>query len=319
MSKRELLMKALLVMGFFALLFSPLGFAYADYGTFAESTATGGFLEHQWDDWHDDYNPNHSYSSAYVHGSYEINDEEGGSFGADSIAQGDLYSLHVESYANAEAWGGYGGGESGVYADAGSDAGFYDTYTVTGDNVTMGIDIALSGSLFADGWETNNWSYFGFIISKDEGYYGSDVYEAGAKLYNYNNGFYEGDVWSSTGELTADDFEQQDENWFLDYNETIYLEGLEEGESFTLYYTLLSDAVAGGVYYEEWAEAWTEFMDTASIELYAIGGTIEAASGEPVPAVPIPGAIWLFGSGLICLVGIGRRFSKNQSSGRVVD
>ena len=42
----------------------------------------------------------------------------------------------------------------------------------------------------------------------------------------------------------------------------------------------------------------------------AFGGTMTCADCTPPPAVPVPAAVWLFGSGLLGLVGVARRKAK---------
>lgn len=52
---------------------------------------------------------------------------------------------------------------------------------------------------------------------------------------------------------------------------------------------------------ENLGESWTDFQNTLSSSLTT------TTAGATINAVPIPAAIWLFGSGLIGLVGVARR------------
>jgi len=42
-------------------------------------------------------------------------------------------------------------------------------------------------------------------------------------------------------------------------------------------------------------------------DTYGVGPIIYASGGQPINAVPLPAAVWLFGSGLLGLVGLARR------------
>ena len=52
-----------------------------------------------------------------------------------------------------------------------------------------------------------------------------------------------------------------------------------------------------------------DFTNGPDGQLDLHGGTITSATID-ISAVPIPGEVWLLGSGLIGLVGIRRRFQK---------
>lgn len=48
-------------------------------------------------------------------------------------------------------------------------------------------------------------------------------------------------------------------------------------------------------------------FSTADLGSWMLSSNGELTYGQPVSAVPVPAAVWLFGSGLVGLVGIGRR------------
>lgn len=61
-------------------------------------------------------------------------------------------------------------------------------------------------------------------------------------------------------------------------------------------------------------DSWDGFLFTnaaVNSQMFVIlsgpGGSLYASGGQPLSAVPVPAAIWLFGSGLLGLVGIARR------------
>ena len=47
----------------------------------------------------------------------------------------------------------------------------------------------------------------------------------------------------------------------------------------------------------------------AKFDSYSVGPTMITLEYEYIPAVPVPSAVWLFGSGLIGLIGLARRKS----------
>ena len=77
------------------------------------------------------------------------------------------------------------------------------------------------------------------------------------------------------------------------------------GEIFNISLYLETSVVGGGsiAFSEDDTLVFdSDFYDTLKID--TISGGIEAVEGPPIP---IPGAVWLMGSGLIAMVGIRRR------------
>ena len=59
--------------------------------------------------------------------------------------------------------------------------------------------------------------------------------------------------------------------------------------------------------------AWTAFDSTPYTELFniTVNGVADSGGTTPPPAVPVPAAVWLFGSGLVGLVGVARRRKRS--------
>ncbi|MEE8428764.1 MAG: VPLPA-CTERM sorting domain-containing protein [Gammaproteobacteria bacterium] len=58
---------------------------------------------------------------------------------------------------------------------------------------------------------------------------------------------------------------------------------------------------------------WVEFPGGAVLQ----GVDMTPALSTEAPAVPLPAAVWLFGGGLIGLVGVARRDQRGRSAGRL--
>jgi len=58
---------------------------------------------------------------------------------------------------------------------------------------------------------------------------------------------------------------------------------------------------------DSWSLLWSKTFSITVQDLGNIGGTIDLALGGTLTTVPVPAAVWLFGSGLLGLVGIARR------------
>lgn len=57
------------------------------------------------------------------------------------------------------------------------------------------------------------------------------------------------------------------------------------------------------VYHESWSHSWEGDIQTLTFNTQDVASGL----GPLVPAVPVPAAVWLFGSGLLGLIGIARR------------
>lgn len=90
------------------------------------------------------------------------------------------------------------------------------------------------------------------------------------------------------------------------------------GDWKTAVYTIVTDrAPVYGVFYGkdgkdagDFLTAWStalDFADYKTNENLAFSDFLVRPNGSPVP---IPGAVWLLGSGLLCLIGIHRHFSR---------
>jgi hypothetical protein len=92
---------------------------------------------------------------------------------------------------------------------------------------------------------------------------------------------------------------------------------LTAGEDYLLY--TLNFTFAGGVWDGEdaWLEWYHPYPDESYFDLYSEyynggyegGMDMEVKAGPDFAAVPIPGAVWLLGSGLLGLIGIRRKNS----------
>ena len=86
---------------------------------------------------------------------------------------------------------------------------------------------------------------------------------------------------------------------FGNQTQTLSLDGLTDGESYTLTYTMIIPGECHHVYGDP------SCFGAVYRENYIIlRGTI---SGNDLSTVPVPAAVWLFGSGLIGLAGIAVR------------
>jgi len=145
-----------------------------------------------------------SQSGAYLEGTYDISNGEFGYFYTESDTQADLgnYCLQTYGFAGAESLGG-----AYSYGYSIADAGFYDTYTVAGgNNVTLGINIDLSGSLFADNSGGDAYAYVEFRIGESP--YGSEIYAVDHVV----EGSSQSD-WSHADTLLFEGLNMGDEKW----------------------------------------------------------------------------------------------------------
>lgn len=265
----------------FLLLSLSSGITYAAYGTWTENGVEGDFEYASWNDSNSDSGSNLSQSNVSLDGSYEISNGESGHFYTESDAKADVDSYCLQTYGSARAES-YGGAYSYGYSMA--DAGFYDTYTVTsGNNVTLGININLSGSSFVD--NSGGYASASVEFGIGESRYGNEMYKVGHSV----EGMSSDSTWSHT--------------------DTFLLEGLNTGDEITLYYTLFTEIESEADY--GYSEAWYNFSEHgANIEYFVTDGDIYATSGYA--SVPIPGTVLLLASGLVTMLGMKRNRSNRQ-------
>jgi hypothetical protein len=112
-------------------------------------------------------------------------------------------------------------------------------------------------------------------------------YTAGGTVYNFANGSSAGQVWGKTNGNNAGSTDL--------YGQGAEQAGVGLGTAATLY-------------------GMTGNSGTGTVQSYVLGtnltltanGTLQVGGTTP-PPVPLPAAVWLFGSGLLGLVGVGRR------------
>jgi len=113
------------------------------------------------------------------------------------------------------------------------------------------------------------------------------------------------------------DFTSSTNNMTISFGNTVYTDEMDVLDGANMFLTAsgvfdgisyLSDSVEPG--FESTGFVGGEYdvtgTDSVELELY-VDGTWNAGSYTQVAAVPVPAAIWLFGSGLLGLAGIGRR------------
>ena len=138
------------------------------------------------------------------------------------------------------------------------------------------------------------------------------VSQNGTDWYTYNDGPY-GDalypsspwewnqaLWDSTGNGWTNEVES---NFALPVDPSLTLADMTAGTSADAMALYAGSAGGAGFDLAESNYEWIEYIKVEGVEGFA-GGEIDAFSD--VAAVPIPGALWLLGSGLLGLMGIRR-------------
>lgn len=112
--------------------------------------------------------------------------------------------------------------------------------------------------------------------------------------------------------------------WIGLYNETTDLWDSNDNYTGTDFYTNTNTFNVSGSGWDEDSGSFNQYLSLATpgdtyalyLELSSECNTIGSAGASAnltnlqIEAVPIPGAVWLLGSGLICLVAVRRNFSK---------
>jgi len=110
------------------------------------------------------------------------------------------------------------------------------------------------------------------------------------------------------------DFTSSTNNMTISFGSTVYTDIMDVLDGANMFLTAsgafdgisyLSDSVAPG--FESTGFVGGQYDVTGTDSAGFVDGTWDSASYTQVAAVPVPAAIWLFGSGLLGLVGIGRR------------
>jgi hypothetical protein len=218
-----------------------------------------------------------------------------------------LYSLAGEAIAF--------GGNHGRSGHAAGNAFFWDTYTVTADpgvpSVQVGMSIHLnvpesSANFFIDVWNDSNNNIAVnegdahlYFVQGDDGSYSSSVggnpvvpADGDIKYYYGTHPGYTGGDYAFLTDLSS-------------YDATIYFSA--EPGSFRLDYQIGVSAYSYGDY-----SVGGERL-SAEIELFSADPNIidfTSESGQGISAVPIPGSVLLFGSGLAGLAGLTRKKKK---------
>ncbi len=152
------------------------------------------------------------------------------------------------------------------------------------------------------GWQIDYAPWEGVLYTQDDILAGAGVIFAPEKYSLASKFFLDGLL----GYVTSDAL------WAASYNEMVWntLDGIglwnysneeypEAGSGITLYDVYLSE-IAGGLD----PKVSYDFMGILQTPIWS---TREFAILKEVPSIPIPPAMWLFGSGLLGLVGIARR------------
>jgi hypothetical protein len=160
-------------------------------------------------------------------------------------------------------------------------------YKKPGGFVVLFDDLAAAGTNIAQGLVQPTLQNIGAGFESDTTYM-KQTYTAGGKVYAWGDGSVGGNVWgASTGgnggstDLYGQEFDQA---------------GIALGTTNTLY-------------------GLTGNGGPGQVQSYILGtnltvgtdGTLKVGGSTPPPPVPLPAAVWLFGSGLLGLFGVGRR------------
>ena len=192
-----------------------------------------------------------------------------------------------------------------AYINAASSAGQTLDWAVLGDNYpgtptgtgfkNAGTTVAVFSSDPALSSKVSSMNLAPGLNSVDNGFEGdlayltTNGYVAGGATYAFSAGSTAGNVWGSTG--TGG----QAGSTNL-YNQGPDQSGIGLGTAVSLY------GVTGN-------------GNNSTVQSYVLGdnltlsasGLLSVAAGSVTPPVPLPAAVWLFGSGLLGLLGVGRR------------
>jgi hypothetical protein len=124
-------------------------------------------------------------------------------------------------------------------------------------------------------------------------------YATGGSVYTWTNGTNGGNVWGAGGSSANGGSTN-----FYNQGNSVTQAGIAIGSSTGLY-------------------GFTGNGGTGQLESYVLGDnltlsstgalTISNGGSPPPPPVPLPAAVWLFGSGLLGLLGVGRRRAATQA------
>lgn len=117
----------------------------------------------------------------------------------------------------------------------------------------------------------------------------NNAYSAGGSVYAFSGGNTAANVWGAGGDSGNGGSTNL-------YNQNVLQDGIGLDSSVSLY-------------------GLTGNGDKTSLQSYLLGtnltlssaGLLSISSGSGTPTVPLPAAVWLFGSGLLGLIGVGRR------------
>jgi hypothetical protein len=158
-----------------------------------------------------------------------------------------------------------------------------------GGFVAIFDDLGSIGSNLAQGLLQPTLQNIGSGIDIDLNYLKNNGYTAGGKVYNWADGSTAGNVWgANTGgnggstDLFGQEFDQA---------------GIALGTTNTLY-GLTGNGNPGQL---------QSYILGTNITVGTDGTLKVGGSSTPPPSVPLPAAVWLFGSGLLGLFGVGRR------------